>query len=288
MLELLRVRPPISARIRSGPVGPCIDDFVAALQRDGYRPGVIRRHVHAADRFGGWLQRRGRRLEDVDEVLLTRFISRLKRRRSASRSAGHLSSVAHGTRRLGMFLWATGLAIRRPCGETAQDQCLRSFDEYLAGVRGAAPGTRRIYLRYARRFLAHQFGRDAPTWSMITAAGIAAFVRTEAAPLGASSCRTPASAVRTWLRFLVSTGDSRAGMEAAVPTIRQWKHAALPRILSEEETQRVLALPARVDVRTAARDQTVRRGSSTTVSMTRPTRSRGWRNGRTRTSVTSG
>ena len=82
-------------------------------------------------------------------------------------------------------------------------------------------------------------------------------MRTAAAPLSPSSCRVPVSAVRAWLRFLVSTGALRAGMEAAVPTIRQWKHAALPRILSEEETQRVLTVPASLDARTATRDQTV-------------------------------
>jgi site-specific recombinase XerD len=257
MLESLRVRPRICARIRSGPVGPCIDDFVAALHRDRYRPGTIRRHIQAADRFAVWLQRRRRRLEDVDDALLTTFITRLPRRRSASRPAGHLASVAHGTRRLCVFLWTTGLAIRCQGDETAQDHCLRSFDEYLAGVRGAAPGTRRIYLRYARRFLTHKFGVGTPTWSMLTAADIVAFVRLEAAPLASSACRLPASALRTWLRFLVSTGRIRAGMEAAVPTIRQWKHVGLPRFLSDEETRRVLALSASLETRTAARDHTV-------------------------------
>jgi len=257
MLESLRVRPHICARIRSGPVGPCIDGFVAALQRDRYRPSVIRRHVHAADRFGRWLQRQGRRVEDVDEVLLARFVSRLKRRRFEARPTGHLSDLAIGARRLGAYLWATGRAVRCAGRETAQDQSLRSFDEYLAGVRGAAAGTRRVYLRYARRFLRQHFGTGAPAWATITATEISAFVRSAAAPLSPSSCRAPVSAVRAWLRFLVSTGVLRAGMEAAVPTIRQWKHAALPRVLSEEETHRVLTAPARLGARTAARDQTV-------------------------------
>ena len=257
MLESLRVRPHICARIRLGPFGPCVNDFIAALQRDRYRPSAIRRHVHAADRFGHWLQRQGRRLEDVDEALLARYVTRLKRQRSASRPGGRSSELAIGARRIAAFLWATGQSIRHAHLETEQDQCLRAFDEYLAGVRGATVGTRQVYLRYARRFLGHHFATGAPVWSTITASGIAAFVRDAAAALSPSSCRGPVTAVRTWLRFLVTTGTLRAGLDAAVPTIRQWKLAGLPRVLSEEDTHRVLTTVATTTSCTGARDHAV-------------------------------
>jgi site-specific recombinase XerD len=244
MLESLRVRPQICARIRSGPFAPCIDDLLAALHRDRYRRSVIRRYVLAADRFGAWLQRHGRRLDAVDDAVLARYVAHLKRRPCPARPGGRLPELAIGARRVAAFLWATGRA-RRACEiETEQDRCLRSFDEYLANARGATAGTRRIYLRYVRQFLKHQFGTGAPEWSKVTARGIAAFVREAVAPLSPSSCRGPVTAVRTWLRFLVTTGELRAGLDAAVPTIRQWKLAALPRVLSEEDTGRVLSTVA--------------------------------------------
>ena len=51
----------------------------------------------------------------------------------------------------------------------------------------------------------------------------------------------PGVAVRALLRFLVFCGELRPGLEAAVPTPRQWTHATLPQRLTAEEVERVLA-----------------------------------------------
>jgi len=52
--------------------------------------------------------------------------------------------------------------------------------------------------------------------------------------------KAPATAIRVMLRHLISRGEVSGGLEAAVPMVRQWKHAALPRHLSEAEIARVL------------------------------------------------
>ena len=57
--------------------------------------------------------------------------------------------------------------------------------------------------------------------------------------VGDASC--PAVAVRSLLRFLVFRGELAPGLEAAVPTLRQWTHAPLPARLTVEEVERVLA-----------------------------------------------
>src|SRR5713101_5880256 len=119
--------------------------------------------------------------------------------------------------------------------------CLRSFDEYLTRVTGVSAGTRRIYLRYARAFLATQFGTRAPTWSAVTAAAIADFVRVHAATLTPSECRAPVTATRAFLRFLSTTGVIRPGLDGAVPTVRQWTLTTLPRALTADELERVFA-----------------------------------------------
>ena len=51
----------------------------------------------------------------------------------------------------------------------------------------------------------------------------------------------PGTAARAFLRFLATRGVIPAGIEGAVPTIREWKHAALPRAVAAEDVQRVLA-----------------------------------------------
>ena len=66
-------------------------------------------------------------------------------------------------------------------------------------------------------------------------------MQVRASGLGPSSCRHPATATRAFLRFLVAHGVAPAGIVGAVPTMHEWKHATLPRALTDDDVQRVLA-----------------------------------------------
>jgi hypothetical protein len=104
MLEALGVLSHIRTRIQSGPLGPYIDGFVTALQREGYTPGVTRRYLRAADVFGHWLSSHGITAQEVDEAVVTRFVTPLRRTRSPSRPRGVPPAMASGGRKLAAFL----------------------------------------------------------------------------------------------------------------------------------------------------------------------------------------
>lgn len=116
--------------------------------------------------------------------------------------------------------------------------CLQPFDEYLDRVSGVSVGTRQIYLLYARSFLQMRFGAAEPDWSALSAEDVADFIRVKAATVTTS---LPATAVRALLRYLATTGAVRGGLEGAVPTIRRWKHASLPRHLTTDQVEDVLS-----------------------------------------------
>ena len=67
------------------------------------------------------------------------------------------------------------------------------------------------------------------------------FVRQEAATKHDAGRKMPGVAVRACLRFLVCGGARRPGLEATVPTPRQWTPATLPPRLTAEAVERVLA-----------------------------------------------
>ena len=117
----------------------------------------------------------------------------------------------------------------------------KPHDDHLVQVHGLVVGTRRIYRRYAAALLTECAGTPTPDWSRLTVPMVAAFVRVRANGLCQSSCRNPATATRAFLRFLATRGVVPAGIEGAVPTIREWKHARLPRALADDDVQRVLA-----------------------------------------------
>ena len=242
MLDSIPLWAKIRVRLCDGPLGPHLEDLVAEIQRQGYRPLTVRRYIQAADMLSVWMKRRGVSAEDLDEVAVERFVRSLGRCRSPRVRLGRLPEVASGARKVAGVLWQQGIAGRRrvTATESDTDRWLRSFDEHLARVRGLGSGSRRNYLRNARAFIDAKFGVDPIDWSTVTAGDIAAFVTRQAARLKPSSCKAPVTATRAMLRFLVFSGAAIEGLDGAVPTIRQWKQAALPRHLTADQVEAVL------------------------------------------------
>ena len=103
MPETLSVRPVICDQIRSGPLGRWVDDFVDVLITRGYATSTVRRHVRAAAIFSVWLDQQRVAATDIDETLVTRFVTGLPRRPSSTRPSGLPSNVASGVRRWRMW-----------------------------------------------------------------------------------------------------------------------------------------------------------------------------------------
>jgi site-specific recombinase XerD len=57
----------------------------------------------------------------------------------------------------------------------------------------------------------------------------------------ATLAKTRVTAFRMFLRFLTATGRTQPGLEAAIPTIAQWRLATLPRYLRPEDLEHVIA-----------------------------------------------
>jgi site-specific recombinase XerD len=243
MLEVLRVRTRIQARLLAGVAAPCVEAYLVWLAGRGYSEAGLRRQLYALDRFNAWLARHDLQLCDVSEQVIERFVSGLRRAPSPRCRHGRLSVVASGARGFGQFLWEHRIAVRRPLDipATPAEKWLCSFDEHLDRVQGLSPGTRARYLRFARRLVCQHFGSKELIWSQLSADDIVQFVCVQAGRLKPSTCRAPVTATRAMLRFLAASGCVHGGLEGAVPTVRQWKLAALPRHLDAEQVQRVLS-----------------------------------------------
>jgi integrase/recombinase XerD len=242
MLDSFRIWPDIRARLAANPLGRHVDAFVETLAASGYSVGIIRCHIRAVDQFGTWLARRKIESIGVDEKVLDRFVAGLVRHPSRTHPRGKLTVIANGARKFAQFLWDQKVAIRHPDSgpPQAQDCFLQAFGEHLDRVSGVAPTTRRNYLRYARELLSAHFGVGEPDWTKLTADSILDFVRTSAGALSPSGCRLPVTSTRAFLRFLVIRGTIRPGLDRAVPTVREWKHASLPRYIAADAVDRLI------------------------------------------------
>jgi len=95
-------------------------------------------------------------------------------------------------------------------------------------------------LRHATLFVKELFDTKPFDVLKITPQAITDFVRKQATKLKPSACAAPATSIRMFLRFLVTYHGLPAGIIGAVPTIRRWKLASLPKHLSAEEVDRTL------------------------------------------------
>ena len=72
------------------------------------------------------------------------------------------------------------------------------------------------------------------------AVGIRQAIESKASRYSRGTAQGFATALRAYLRFLASQGRCRSGLEAAVPTLPQWKLSALPRYLVAGDIERVI------------------------------------------------
>jgi len=235
MLQLFFGREEICQDLLEGPMGPYLPSLAGKLSELGYSRSQGRRLLLTTDALGRWLQQQG-----VSPTEATADHVRAYTTIQQRNAIGHLPDTATGLTHLVEFLKPWGVLCKPlPCSPA--DECLQRFDDHLQRVRGLALSTRRGYAHYLRRFLREFFGEAAPDWSALTTSGICQFVQTEIE-------RTPGgkghvvSSLRTFLRFLVSEGQVSASLIRAVPRVRRWYDAALPRPLSAEELENVITV----------------------------------------------
>lgn len=259
MLEALILRRQHRARLESSPAGEYLESFARDLEERRYAPLVIRSYVFAADRLACWLRDQRRSLHQVDRASLVAFADGLGRRRRSGRAPGWTSTPAFGARCFVRFLRrqggiGSGTTIMDP--QTESERWVVCYDEHLAKAAGLSAGTRRVYRRYARLLLAWKFGEQAPDWTSLTADDLAAFVRRHVAKLKPATCNLAVTAVRSFVRFLVARGAVRSGLEGAMPRMRLYRQAGLPRGLEIQEVEHMLSM-CRPKTRSGLRDRAV-------------------------------
>ena len=235
MLESFFVQEQVLSRLRSGPMGPYLPDLAVQLVQQHYarRTGCIL--LRTADRLGRWLAQEGVALTDATAVHLKSFAASQGRR-----DTGRLPQTVWGVSRIAELLQSRGL-LACPQPLAAGDQWLRRFDQHLLHVQGLTAKTRGNYVRYAHRLVTVRFGKAALDWPALSADDLCRFVRSEAARLQPGSRGLPGTAISAVLRFLATEGAVSPLLARALPHIRRWRHASLPRHLTAIQLETILS-----------------------------------------------
>lgn len=238
MLTTYLKTPRSLAHYRAAPAGPHLDAFLGWLAARGYQRRRIYHLLRGAHRFSRWAHSAGVPVEALDASVLEaygRYLHGLQRLRYPS---GRFSHLFVGARHFATFLATVGLvpaaAVIEPPAEPA---LLGAFRLWMRTHRGTTDTTLNGY-RLPIRALLHTLGEQP---EQFTATALRAFVLDHAGQGGIGRAKTVVTAARMFVRFCIAIGRCTPGLDYALPTIAQWRLASLPKYLSAETVEHVLA-----------------------------------------------
>ena len=208
--------------LRSGPCGPYLDGFAAALEQQGYGPETAVRYLRAATHVGHVMAEREASVSDID---LAAFEEHLRTCRCPRAKGGRCNHhTIYGARLFRRRLEEIGVC--KPAVATmrsAEPQLLVGFKAWFSKHRGASDATIRLYARDAVGIMA-ALGTGPARWSPTDIRG---YFMKRASTCGRGTIEKMTTGLRAFLRYLAVQGHCRAGLDNAVPAYAHWQLAEI-------------------------------------------------------------
>ncbi len=234
---------PQSLRVATDAIESYVTPFIAELKAAGYARGTLCTKRAALRRFLRWRRRQTPPHREPDEAAVAEFLARACRLGPKHRclASTALSAFLGHLRRQG-----TISASAPSAPETKNSELQRHYADFLRNEKGLAELSLRVYLPVVPLLLGHLKKQCGSASVRRLDAGVLRdflFERTQ--QQSSESVRLLATSLRSFLRFLHVRGMIRHDLTAAVPTVRRWAQAGVPRKLTTEEVDRILSAPDR-------------------------------------------
>ena len=237
MLDIYFSAPKMLGHLRSGPSGPYLDGFAAALDRQGYSADTAVRYLRAAAHLGHVVARQGAMPSDIDLAVFSGHLRTCRCPRAMGGRRNH--HTIFGARLFRQHLVEIGVCRSAAAAalQHAEPSLVADFKVWLRKHRGASDPTIKLYARDAAHLMA-ALGDDPERWEP---AAIRSFFLDRAGQCGNRTVEKLTTSLRAFLRYLAVIGRSRAGLADVVPGYACWRLAELPRYLSAEQVNRLIA-----------------------------------------------
>lgn len=228
-----------SRRTNPGYLGLFIDGFVSTMREVGYSERSIEKHIHSIAHLGEWLDGQDIALSQIDERVISRFAkhrctcpSRRIRKPVSGRDRGRVNRFVDFLR------WQEAIP---PPFEPEQDNeppQVQTFGDWLAHRRGLSAASictlkRRVLI------LLPMLGDEPEHYDV---AGVRHVIHTLAQTRGIAEMKALCQALRSFLRFLATSGVCSPRLVEAVPTVPHWRLSSLPKYLPPADVERLLTV----------------------------------------------
>ena len=219
-----------------GSLAPLVQAFADHLAAADYRAYTVTRLAESARHFCVWLRVSNVPPANVDDDVVGRFAhhrchcpGRQRRNPSISRY------VTRRVRQFARFLAGTGAS--PPRAREASDPRIEMYLDWMRVHRGLTENTMRTRGAVLQKLLP-ALGDDSAAYdAYLVRQVILDISRTHSR----SYVQTAASALRCYLRFLISRNECRPDLEFAVPSMAGWRSSSLPRYLPAEKIEALVA-----------------------------------------------
>jgi len=229
-------------RLRNDPLGKLLEGFCNWLLEHGFSRSTIRKHLFHLSHLTRHL---GNPECGIRESITTRDVkASFKAYSFECQKTGaqekHIRRVGYSVHRFLHYLRDSGLLDLSAHQEISQP-LLDSYLTWMRRYQHASDGTLEVRSHSITRFV-QWLGPEATPDGLrrLTPERIEDFFISYAQGMGRSARRSMQSALRSFLRFCVQQGSIDRPLDLAVPTLRTYKLATVPRGLSDSEAQRVL------------------------------------------------
>ncbi len=218
-----------------------LEGFIARCKEQGYGANPLQKYRSSCQHILIWLHRSRISITEVDAETLERFLRHDcvcpgNRKRRCPRDSG--ARYEYPFRRFLQHLDETGtvpVPVMTPEPET--DLAMAPFEAWLRRHRGISEKSAHQHCHQAAMLVA-DLGPDPRSYD---AAGIREVLLQHYAGVSRSFAGKLAGSMRMYLRYLASTDRCSASLVDAVPTATTWRLASLPRYISPEEIEHVIA-----------------------------------------------
>lgn len=226
-----------------GLIGPYVDAFKLHLTDRGYAAHTFASYLGGIAHFAQWARRRHLQLRQIGEAAISDFLEvhlpdcscagPVRRdRRDLSAALGHLLVV----------LRSLGAIAPPAAGATPVDEELSRYAGHMQRVRGLAPKTQDMALRIVGRLLTTRFGEGPVDIAAIKPEHVRRFFAQQAKLYSKpASAGSVVASLRGYFRYRASLGDLVHGLIGAVSYPANWQLSSLPKTLTAEEVEQLVA-----------------------------------------------
>ena len=220
------------------PLGGLLEQYRAELERLNYSRWTIYAHLRSIRRLSGLIIERNVPLDELTPDIAADLVLR------ADCRGDRQQYVVFIVRRFVGYLAMLGVAKSPapPMVKYLKHAVLRrDYENYLRRQRGLSERTIGHCWRFADRFLDFRFAKADVEMGAIIPGDIVAFLQHLTARKAAFRDKTPSTHLRNFFQYLFESGLTATNLALCVPNVAQRWGARLPRHLSPERVEAVLA-----------------------------------------------